>query len=113
MVAWLRVLWPRLLVGCGTVELLIDCVNDEEVTGPVVVVWLRVLWPTLVDDCVIADVVVSLLLVICLVPDLVEIVLWPILFVCDGPDEVSNLLVLGPCVEAEIGGEMVCGGTDR
>ena len=113
VVTWLRVLWPRLLVGCGTVEVLIDCVNDEEVTGPVVVVWLRVPWPRLLVDCIIADVVVSPLLVICLVPDVVEIVLWPILFVCDGADEASKLLVLGPCVEVEIGGEMVCGGTDR
>ena len=93
--------------------MLIDCVNDAEVTGLVVVVWLRVLWPTLVVDCIIADVVVPLLLVICLVPDIVELVLWPMLFVCDGADEVAKLLVLDPCVEIEVPEAIVCGGTDR
>ena len=61
----------------------------------------------------IVDVVVSLLLVIFLVPGIVELVLWPMLFVCDGADEVAKLLVLSPCVEMEFPEEMVCGGTDR
>ena len=93
--------------------MLIDCVNDEEVTGPVVAVWLRVLWPTLLVDCIMAEVVISLLLVVCVVPDIVRLVLWPTLFVCDGADEVPKLLVLVPCVEIEVPEAMVCGGTDR
>lgn len=93
--------------------MLIDCVNDKEVTAPVVVVWLRVLWPTLLVDCIIADVVASVLLLMCLVPDRVELVLWPTLFVCDCADEVAKLLVLGTWVEMEAPEAMVCGGTDE
>ena len=110
---WLRVLWPELLIGWGADEALIDCVNDSDVTGPVVAVWLRVLWPALLVDCIMADVVISVLLVACLVPDMVELVLWPILFVCDGADEVAKLLVLDPCVEIVLPGVMVCDVTDE
>ena len=109
----LRELWLEQLVGWGADEVLIDCVNDSDVTDPAVAVWLRVLWPELLVDCVMADVVMSVLLVACLVPDMVELVLWPMLFVCDGADEVAKLLVLGPCVEIVLPGVMVCEVTDE
>ena len=110
---WLRLLWPKLLVGWRADEALIDCVKDNDVKGFVVAVWLIVLWPAMLVDCVMADVVMSVLLVACPVPDMVELVLWPMLFICDGADEVAKLLVLGPCVEIVLPGVMVCEVTDE
>ena len=88
--------------------MLISSVNDKEVTGPVVAVWLRVLPPTLLVGWEMADVVIPLPLVMPLVPEIVELVLWLPLWVCDGADEVAKLLVLGLCVKVEEPEPMVC-----
>ena len=60
-----------------------------------------------------ADVVMSLPLVMSLVPEIVELVLWLPLLTCDGADEVAKLLVLGPCVKVEVPEPIVCDGTDE
>ena len=93
--------------------MLIGSVNDKEVTGPVEAVWLRVLPPTLLMGWEMADVVIPLPLVMPLVPDIVELVLWLPLWICDGADEVAELLVLGPCVKIEVPEPMVCDGADE
>ena len=48
-----------------------------------------------------------------LVPEIVELVLWLPLLICDGADEVAKLLVLGPCVKVEVPEPKVCDGTDE
>ena len=55
-----------------------------------------------------ADVVIPLPLVVCLVPEIVELVLWLTLLVCDGADEVAKLLVLGSCVRVEVPEPIIC-----
>lgn len=87
--------------------------NDKVVTGPVVAVWLRVLPPKLLVGCEMVDVVMPLPLVLSLVADIAELVLWLPLLICDDADEVVELLVLGACVKVEVLEPVVCDGADE